>query len=96
VPFFLSFNFSDNSNITTWNDGKSVTDYPPPPETATEYQKAVALQRRVKYANNNTEIQYFFNQTVAEFRNGSFFGYIMQPKNFLVTADSIYNTDGSQ
>jgi hypothetical protein len=50
VPFFLSFNFSDNSNITTWDDGKSVVDYPPPSDTATDFQKAIALQRRVRYA----------------------------------------------
>jgi hypothetical protein len=61
VPFFISFNFSDNSTITTWDDGKSVIEYHPPPETATEYERAVALERRVKFAQNNTEIQYFFN-----------------------------------
>lgn len=95
VPFYLSFNFTDGSNITTWADGKQVVEYPPLPESATEFQKAVAIQRRVRYALNNTEIQFFFNQTIAEFRNGSFFGYIVPPKNFLINVDTTFNTDGS-
>ena len=56
VPFFLSFNLSDGSNVTTWDDGRQVVEYPPPLDSATDYQKAVALQRRVRNLQNNTEI----------------------------------------
>jgi hypothetical protein len=54
------------------------------------------MQRRVRYATNNTEVQFFFNQTVAEFRNGSFFRYIVPPKNFLFNVDTTFNSDGSK
>ena len=74
VPFSVIINFAnDGSNVTLWDDGKMQVDYPPPLESASDYQKATAMKRRVTF--NNTEVQFFFNQTVAEFRNGIFYGY---------------------
>lgn len=82
--------------MTAFANGNQIIEYPPPQETDTEFQKATAMQRRVRYAANNTEVQFFFNQTVAEFRNGSFFRYIVPPKNFLFNVDTTFNSDGSK
>jgi len=96
VPFNTDFNATDGTTTTAWADGKLVIEYPPPLDTAPEFQRATAMQRRVRYAVNNTEVQFFFNQTVAEFRNGTFFRYIVPPKNFLINIDNQFNPDGSQ
>jgi len=61
VPFTKTFNTTDGTTTTSWIDGKIVIEYPPPLDTAPDFQRATAMQRRVKYALNNTEVQFFFN-----------------------------------
>lgn len=45
--------------------------------------------------NGNTTQYQYFNGSVAQFNNGSFFAFTVPPKSFYVTSDTRINPDGS-
>jgi len=82
VPYIQDV-LSDGSKTTVWDDGKYIYDNVFPPETASEFEKATAI-RRVDGFANKTEIVTYFNGSVAENRNGSFYRFITPPKSFYI------------
>lgn len=74
---------ADGTKKTEWDDGRYIDEFVKPRETATEFEKATAIERKVGFSNN-TEIVTYFNGSVVENRNGSFFKFIVAPKSFYI------------
>ncbi len=95
IPFVETINTEDGSKTTSFADGRSVTEFKEPTDTTPDFERYTAMSRSEKFPNGTT-VQSYFNGTVAEMRNGTFFGYRVAPKFFMVKIDTVFNSDGSQ
>jgi hypothetical protein len=82
VPFYSKVN-EDGTNSTFWDDGRYIYDYLSAPQNATEFEKATAPCKEEGFPNKTSIISYF-NGTVAEFRDGSFYAFIIPPKSYFI------------
>ena len=95
--FFVEFQESvlaDGSREIMFANGTTVTELPPLPFDASEFEKATAPNRITSFGNG-TEIMNYRNGTVAIFENGQLMSYIVAPKSLFVTVTVIQNEDGS-
>jgi len=96
VSYFIPFTETivNGQKWTTWDDGTYINNIAFPEETATEFNKATAIQRVNGFANR-TEIITYYNGSVAEYRNGIFYNFIIPPKDFYIEMKTQLNPDGS-
>jgi hypothetical protein len=95
VPYQVSVNPVDGSTTTRWADGRTSVVFKEPSPDTPDFERYTAMSRNETFPNG-TNVQTFFNGTVAEWRNGSFFGYRVPPKFLIVKIDYSFNPDGSQ